>query len=439
MYSLFLNRILLPIGSLFFSGNYSRYLAQWKKYDTMSAKKLDQVQARRLSEILEYAKTNVPYYRNLNLPPDPHLKDFPILNKDILRTETDALISEKFKKVSLEKNHSSGSSGEQSFTYMAFDHKFYLRAIQTHWWMWGGYKPGLKLIQTGISPHRTFPKRLKDLFFRTTYMEAFALETKAIQEILHQNKNQKPKFLAGYPSALNEMALTAISENKSYHFKGLISYGDKLFDRYKKNFIKAFENPIIINTYGCAEGIHIACQVDLPYYYIMSPHVFLEVVDDKGNTVKDGERGHILVTCLTNFAMPIIRYKIGDMGILLPQEKYPKKRKFQYPLLQEVTGRETEVIKTPNDKVLIVHSFTGILEYYEEIKQYKVIQISKKELLIEYITDSHLPFSESWEAEILKKLNHLVNGSMAISLQIVEHISPSPSGKPQIIEIRSKK
>lgn len=437
MYSSFLTKVILPLGSIFFSGNYSKYLRQWQVYDEMSAKELEKVQSENISRILKSAQEKVPYYRNIKLPKNAKLQDFPILTKAILRKETASLISEEFKKEDLEKNHSSGSSGEQSFTYMSFDHKFYLRALQTHWWMWGGYKPGETMIQTGISPKRTLPKKLKDIFFRTTYLEAFALKREIIRKVLHQTRNKTPKHLAGYPSALNEMALIAISENKVYPFKSLISYGDKLFYHHKRNFSLAFENPLIVNTYGCAEGLLMACNFDNPYYYIMSPHVVIEVVDDDGNLLKDGERGHILVTCLSNMAMPLIRYKLGDLGIILPQEDYPENLKYNYPLLKEVTGRETDVIKTPKGDILIVHSFTGIIEYYNEIEQFKIIQTAKNKIVIEYISKSGENLDLRIQKEIEEKLLKLVDNSMTFEFSLVNKILPSPSGKPQIIEIRN--
>ncbi|WP_164905225.1 AMP-binding protein [Aequorivita ciconiae] len=404
----------------------------------MSAEELERIQSENLKKILQYASENVPYYRDLNLDKDADLSDFPILTKAILRTKSNQLISDKYHKNQLETNHSSGSSGEQSFTYMSFDHKFYLRALQTHWWMWGGYKPGEFMLQAGISPKRSFPKKLKDLFFRVQYMNAFKLKQDEITEQLKLLEKKDPKHLAGYPSALNEIALLALSNNKIYHFKSLISYGDKLFGHYRKNFENAFQNPTIINTYGCAEGLLMACQADLPYYYIMSPHVFLEVVNENGEPVPDGERGHILVTSLSSFSMPLIRYRLGDLGVLLPKSLYPSHRKFNYPLLQEVTGRETEIIKAPNGNILTVHSFTGILEYVEEIKQFKIIQISKIRLVVEYQTDSGVKLPFKVENEVHDKLLDLVEGTMDITFNLVEKIAASPSGKPQIIEIQRK-
>ncbi len=426
----------MPLGSSFFSGNYSKELKKWKEYDQMPAKDLEKIQNEGVSKLLQLALKDVPYYHNLKLPPNATLKDFPILTKNKLRENADTLISTKYKKENLNKNHSSGSSGAQSVTFMTKQHTFYLRALQTHWWKWGGYNPGELLLQAGMSTKRGFTKTLKDAFFKVKYMDAFNLKAENIKGILKTFNNKKSKHLAGYPSALNEIALAAISENKTYSFKSLISYGDKLFSQYEKNFKKAFQNPTIVNTYGCAEGFLMGCMVDGAFYNIMSPHVFLEIVDDAGKTVEDGQRGHILVTCLTNLAMPIIRYKLGDLGVILPKNEYPKNRRFNYPLLKEVTGRETDVIKAPNGNVLIVHSFTGIFEFYEEIKQFKIIQTSKDKITIEYILQNRVQISLNTQREIEEKLLKLVDNSMKIYFKKVMNITSSPSGKPQIIDIK---
>lgn len=436
MYPVVLKKILLPIGSFFFSGHFSKYLKEWEKYDRMSAEALEQLQQQRLTKILDYARKKVPYYQDLNLPESASLQDFPVLTKDILRSQSDRLIAQGYSISKLEKNHSSGSSGIQSVTYMTPQHKAYVRALQTHWWQWGGFRPGERTLQTGISPQRTFIKKVKDLFFRVSYLNAFQLQEQNTLYYLKKIKHSQPKHLIGYPSALNEIALTALKHNQTTSFTSLISLGDKLFDHYRDHFNLAFNNPTLINTYGCAEGLMIGSTYDLPYYYLMSPHVFIEIVDDHHHPVADGQRGHILVTCLTNYAMPLIRYRLGDLGILLPKDKYPESRKLNYPLLQEITGRETDVIHAPNGNSLIVHSFTGILEYYQEIKQYKVVQTQPDELVIEYITANGEHLEENVKLEILQRLTTLTAGSMQISFKLVKEILPSPSGKPQIIEIK---
>jgi phenylacetate-CoA ligase len=436
LYSWILNHIILPAGSLFFSGNFSSYLKQWQQYDQMTETELDALQQENLSKIIDHACATVPYYRDLKLPPNPTISDFPILTKTLLRRHSDALISDKYTKKDLQKHHSSGSSGVQSFTYMTPDHVYYIRAIQTHWWKWSGYKPGEPMLQTGISPKRSLPKKLKDLFFRVYYLEAFSMTEEEMKKALGALRKKAPKHIAGYPSAINELAKYAIKNGETFKFKTVISYGDKLFDHYIENFNRAFGQPQILNTYGCAEGYLMACKSDLPYFYVMSPHVYLEIVDDDGIPVKDGERGHILVSGLTNFAMPLLRYKLGDLGVFLPRDAYPETRKFQYPLLKEITGRETDVIKTPDGAVLVVHSFTGILEYFDAIKQYKVVQEAADRLQIQYLTDDATDLSDETLSEVRRKLEALVKDRMKIAIVRVKTIAPSPSGKPQIIEVR---
>ncbi len=434
MYSLILKHLIIPLGSFFFNGNYGKYLKEWKRYDTMTKEELSALQIKKLKEILEYAKDKVPFYNGLGLSQNAPITDFPILTKTILREHIEELISKDYKIEKLEKNHSSGSSGVQSVTYMTLRHKFYLRALQTHWWTWGGYTPGESLLQTGMSPKRGFVKSLKDFFFKVLYMEAFALNPKIINKAFKKIEKSKTKHIAGYPSALFELAKVAVKEGKQYKFKSLISYGDKLFDYYIKSYNKAFDNPTIINTYGCAEGLSMACQVDLPYYYIMSPHVYLEVVDEKGTIVKDGEMGHILITGLTSHGMPLIRYKLGDLGILLPQNEYPDKKLYNYPLLKTVLGRETDVIKTPIGDTLIVHSFTGIIEFFTEITQYKIVQTDKNKIIVKYITVTDNKLNDDTMNRLKLKLDNLVKNSMEVSFEKDKKIASSPSGKPQIIE-----
>jgi phenylacetate-CoA ligase len=82
--------------------------------------------------------------------------------------------------------------------------------------------------------------------------------------------------------------------------------------------------------------------------------------------------------------MPLIRYNLGDLAIKLPRSEYPKDSSLQLPLLQKIVGRETDIVYTPNGKGLIVHTFTGIMEHYQEIKQFRVLQTTLDKITIEY-------------------------------------------------------
>jgi phenylacetate-CoA ligase len=184
-------------------------------------------------------------------------------------------------------------------------------------------------------------------------------------------------------------------------------------------------------TYGSAEGLMMAAQKDLEQMYIMTPNVVVEILDDNGNEVKDGEMGHVVVTNLNAFAMPLIRYRIGDLAIKLPGENYPLKRELNLPILQKVIGRDTDLIKTQSGKYMVVHSFTGIFEHVPEIEQFCIIQNVLAGITIQYIPA--VTFTVDCLVIIKEKILENLKENLEIKFQKVEQIQPSRSGKPQII------
>ncbi|MEI6864493.1 hypothetical protein [Flavicella sp.] len=431
-YSKILEKYILSIGDFCNRSSFLKDLNYWRAVDNMSATKLEVLQKENLKKLLFHAVCKSNYYGQVELIGDDPIKwlsNFPILTKDILRRETVQLLTES--KKGLKKISSSGSSGISSSVYMNQKDISSLRGGLVHWWEWSGYRIGCPVVQTGITPNRGVLKTIKDFLFRTIYVNAFAHDEAQIIAVL--NKIKKGNYiLIGYASSLNVIADVAKKHNFKIKLKATISLGDKLFDHYRKNISDTFSCKIQ-DTYGSSEGFLISSQLDLPYSYILSPQVYLEIIDDENKPVADGEMGNVVVTRLDGYAMPLIRYKIGDLAIKLPKEKYPKKRKFEYPLLQKIIGRDTDVVKTNNGKILIVHSFTGIFEYISEIKQFKIIQKNINGILIEIVKAEN--YSDQVLSEAKKELLKIIESeNFLIEFKIVSQISPSKSGKPQIIE-----
>src|SRR5699024_318883 len=125
----------------------------------------------------------------------------------------------------------------------------------------GGFKIGDKLLQFGISPKRSLPKKLKDIFFRVQYENAFSLDDTDYYRIYQDLNRKKISYILGYPSAINQLAEFFIKNDYTFPLKSIISLGDKLFPHFEENYRKAFNHPKVIDTYGCAEGIMLACQI----------------------------------------------------------------------------------------------------------------------------------------------------------------------------------
>ena len=436
IYNKFIEKIILPIGDLYNRSFYINQLKYWRKVDSFSEQELEELQNNNLKELLINTVKNVPKYQKISLKgDDPHLwlQEFPILNKEDIRDDLDNLISITTNKKELIAYSSSGSSGIQSTVYMTKKEQSNIRAILTHWWEWSGYKIGNPIIQTGISPDRGYLKSIKDILFKTIYINAFNHSEKQLERLSVKIKNRNNTFyIAGYASSLNVVSEYFLKKGLKIKLKAAISFGDKLFEVYKKNIKSAFDCDVFDN-YACNEGFLIASQKDLEYKYIMSPHVYLEILDNNNNPVPDGEIGNVVVTRLDGFSMPLIRYRIGDLAIKLPKENYPVKRDFNYPLLKKIVGRETDIIYLPNNEKMVVHSFTGIFEYITEIKQFKVIQENINEILIEYIKTSKFT-NKVLERVTIELQKHIQDKNFKINYKEVDFIPSTKSGKPQIIE-----
>lgn len=433
-YNYFVERLLLPLGDIFFKTSFINYVKECRKHDQMSAEQLNRLQKNRLYKILNFVTENSTHYKNLNIKvdssnPSASLKQFPILTKDVITRFTDDILTEPLN--TLNKISSSGSTGFQTSVYLSKEEISIARAQQTRWWEWAGYKLGSPILQTGMTVDRSMQKKIKDFFLNTEYVPAFALSPGKIESTLKYAKKKKISHFFGYASSLFVFAEVAEKVKLDIKFDSMVCWGDKMFNSYRKK-IKATFGCDVQETYGSTEGFMIASQYDLPYLYIMTPWVFLELLDEHGNEVEDGQIGHVVVTSLFSKAFPLIRYRLGDLAIRLPKERYPKNRKLPYPLLEKVIGRDTDIVRTSFGKSMIVHTFTGIFEYYPEIRQFQVIQEKLDEIQIDYIPNKS-DVNDSL-TEIKNKILQKLGDTIRINFNEVSEISASPSGKPQIIK-----
>ena len=410
MNNFLLEKIALPIGDLILKSNFVKSLNFWRSFDSLSELELISHQEKQLKNQLLYAQKHISKYKgikiNLNKKADEIIKSFPILTKDDLRSNPKSLQINNNQHVS--RIYSSGSTGVSTWVSMNKLDLMSIQSLSIHLWELCGYKLGNPILQTGISPKRSRLKKMKDLFFGVQYVSAFTLSTDDLKKICSRLSKNNKYTLVGYPSSLNIIAEYIIENNINLKLKTVIGLGDKLFDHYKKNIQKAFGCKIH-ETYGSSEGFQIGFQADLDYMYLYTPQVYLELLDDNNNPVKEGEIGNVVVTRLENKHMPLIRYKLGDLAIMLPKDKYPPNRKFNFPLIEKVIGRNTDVVILPDNRKLIVHSFTGIFEYIPEIKQFKIIQKNRKSMTVQFIPD------DNFTKEVLKnsklKLQKIINNN----------------------------
>lgn len=432
-YRFFSESMLLPAGDLLLGTQFMKVLKQWKHIEKYDKTGIANIQDANLFSLLSHASHNIPFYvsynKYSNLPVKDWIRYFPVLKKADIKQQLEWLKDKNFKNLVSEK--SSGSSGIQGEVFMTRAEQFNAIAHQTYFWQWSGYRLGDPLLQLGITPERSTVKRLKDFFLRTTYLQAFEIDKNIAGKALSSFYKTNDAFFGGYASALYTYANLAeeLSLN-GVHFKAVLSWGDKLFPHYRQKIEKVFHCKVF-DSYGCTEGMIIAGQCEVGCYHILTPHVYVEILDENGNEVPFGQMGYVVVTRLDAYAMPIIRYYLGDLAVMEdPSMACSCGRPF--PLLRQIIGRDTDIIRTPSGKYLIVHFFTGIFEHIPEIRQFRVIQNQLEFIEIEYVPDTN-SFTPEILVQIENKIHHKLGEKYSVKFKKVDHIPATASGKPQMI------
>lgn len=390
-----------------------------------------------MKDILNHCYNNIPYYKeifskngyNENGNPVGNLKKMPFLTKKIIKENLPEGILDKNKKTYFIE-HTSGSSGIQGEFHSdksAFSKTY---AIQSLWWEWSGYRFGKKMLQNGMTPDRGFIKTIKDKLLRVKYTQAFRMDTETIRENLSSIQNTDDYYFMGYASSLYTYAKFAKeSDIDDIKLKAVVSNGDKMFSHYRELIEKQFHTEVF-DTYGAAEGTMVAAECEEHNYHVMTPHVFIELLDKDGNDVKPGDIGEVVVTRLDNYLMPLIRYRIGDLAVKADYEKKCSCGR-QFSMLEKIIGRDTDIVYTPKGKALIVHFFTGIFEHYGEIEQFQMVQLNNTPLETRYIPSRN--FNESILYQIKQEMYEKSGEKFPVKFTLVDEIKPSPSGKPQIV------
>jgi phenylacetate-CoA ligase len=164
----------------------------------------------------------------------------------------------------------------------------------------------------------------------------------------------------------------------------------------------------------CPEGIN---------YHVMSEAIYLEVIDEHGNNCKQGEIGKVVVTPLHNFAMPLIRYEIGDEA----EVGEPCSCGRGLPSLKRIVGRTEEYFTFKNGEKRRVD-----LDHYkicniEAIKEFQLIQKTKEKLELHMVVTR--PLNQN-EMERLDKVRiHSTARDLEWKFVFVDSIKRTAAGK----------
>jgi len=432
-----LRNLVLPAGDLVFKQGLMEHLRFLEEAQWWSRDRLYRTRDRALQDLMRVAWAEVPFYRALMDNAGVTWRDFrtpadlpklPVVTKAMLRAGYPHLTTRDTGQSRYETS-SSGSTGANFFVMEDARTAGRYRAAFFLALHWAGWTIGEAHCQTGMTLERSGDRKLKDALLRCHYVSAFDLTNAHLDRTLDLLERFGIRHLWGYPGSLYFLASRALARGWNMPLQSLVTWGDNLYPHYRATIEKAF-GAHVFDTYGCGEGIQMAAQCGTGnHYHIYTTETVIEYLDDNDRPVQSGQTGNIVVTRLHPGPMPLIRYRIGDLGVSGGDQRCACGRSME--LLQSIQGRDTDVVFTPSGNRLIVHFFTGVLEHFAEVECFQVVQREYDAVVVRVVPASG--WRRESPAEIAARLRAAGMEEMRIQVEVVREIPVAPSGKRRFV------
>jgi len=242
----------------------------------------------------------------------------------------------------------------------------------------------------------------------------------------------KPDVIKGYSSSM--AILANFCKKKVVGVKPrLVFTGADLLTRKNRELISSAFECEVFDYYGCIEFNQLAWECNEHMgYHINIENVVLEFIKD-GEAVAPLEQGEIVCTGLVNYAMPLIRYRLGDVGIPLNEQCSCGRT---LPLMKMIEGRIDDFLTTLDGRVISGQIFSENYPFEnwekEGIKHFRVIQEKRDKLTIKLAVREDVFNPVPVLEKASRKLKELFGEGMNIEFQIVDEIEKDPSGKIRI-------
>ncbi|AKG92171.1 phenylacetate-CoA ligase [Geoglobus ahangari] len=331
-------------------GNY------WQREEVMPLNQLEELQLKRLRWVVRHAYDNVPFYRRrmreLGVHPDDirrreDIARLPFTTKEDLRANYPFGLMAVDRSELVRIHMSSGTSGKPKVVaYTERDLENWINMVARCLYMVGvrrgdvfqnmvsytlftgglgfhyaGERIGAMVVPSGTGNTEKQLQYMLD--FGTTVIHATPSYALRIKEVAEE-RGIDPKSL---PLRIGCFGAEPWSDNTRKRL-------EDAFD------IKAFD------SYGLSEmngpGVAFECE-EQNGLHIWHDHYFVEVVDpETGEPLAEGERGELVLTPLTKEAMPLIRYRTGDVTYIMDYEKCSCGR--THPKIHRILGRVDDMI-----------------------------------------------------------------------------------------------
>jgi phenylacetate-CoA ligase len=419
------------------------YVAMLRDFYSLPAEEQHRVQEERLAELLRHAALRVPYYREVlakagvfsNGAIDlSRFRHIPFLTRDTLQSQFDQLKSDDLHSRRWYKNRSGGSTGEPVVFIQDSLYGYFNSATKMVQYEWAGKRVGEPHVKLWGSDRDILQEslglrtKLGNFFRNLVLLNSFHMSEEDMTRYAHVIQKTRPALLEAYAESAYELARFVNKHDLRLAGVGaVVTCAGTLYPFMRQEIQEAFNCPVF-NRYGSREVGDMAGETrshaDLSVFTYTH---LIEVINENGEPCKVGEEGKVVVTNLTNYAMPFIRYQIGDRAVVGETAGHLV---CSAHTLKNVTGRLTDCFVREDGSTVpgafFIH-FLGVVYNAGWLRKTQIIQQDYNAITIKLVVYERPP--ESSLAEIREAIRQVMGPKCEIEFEFVESIPSPASGK----------
>jgi phenylacetate-CoA ligase len=247
------------------------------------------------------------------------------------------------------------------------------------------------------------------------------------REILTRLEEIQPDLLGGYPSTLAWIAGEATEEDRRRIRPRYITTGAETLTPEMRLQISACFGVPVYDFYGAHEFNLIASQCrETGLYHVSECSVIVEVLRD-GEPVQPGESGELFGTALHSFAMPFLRYPLGDLvtrGPLRCPCGAPNST------LQSIQGRTIDRFPLPDGTTIHPYHLLGpLVRNAPWLRRYQIIQEKIDCIVVRVVALAGQAPTQDDLGRLRLRMAEAVGAGIRITLELLKELPPAESGK----------
>ncbi|WP_396621469.1 phenylacetate--CoA ligase family protein [Marinobacter sp. W-8] len=423
---------------------------EWLGKQFLPASESGRAHLESLCGILLHAFQHVAYYRDCLLragfddneirnDPVAALGALPLLDKRILREHFEALKSDDLASRNWHVNTSGGSTGEPARFIQDSEYHLYGMAGKALFDVWTGYKAGEpRVILWGserdlLVGRETVKARVGRFLRNEVPLNTFRMSEQDLRHFVDVINEVRPVQITAYVESAFELARYVEQRGLKIHSPtAILTSAGTLFPHMRELIEKVFQARVF-NRYGSREVGDVACNCREQDGLHVNPYTHhVEILREDGTPCVPGEIGEVVVTSLTNRAMPLLRYRIGDLASWAEQACECGRA---WPLMQEVAGRVNSILKTRNGtfataalSTMMYFKDSEKTKPFSSFGRYQLVQKGLDHLVVRLLLENEALFAEE-KPLLIHNIKAVFGNDIILDVETPTSLPSNPSGK----------